>query len=61
MKKLKKVPEQPNFILCDLAIQSKFAQMCRDFQKASETDNTTHQDWLIIDNETGKIITKDHT
>lgn len=47
----------PNFILCDMGLQSAFAQMCQSFQKSNAFHNPDEQNWVIIDNDTGKIIT----
>ncbi len=46
----------PNFILYDTGIQKEFAQMCQNFHSQT-TQDTPSSDWLIIDNDTGKIIT----
>ena len=47
----------PNFILCDMGIQKAFAQMCQQFQTKTTLIDETSNDWLIIDNDTGEIIT----
>lgn len=57
MVKQKTKPIQPNFILYDMDIPSKFVQMCQNFQKDLQTEKHSESDWLIIDNETGQIIT----
>ena len=58
MKKKKtnyKMTQYPNFILCDMGLQSAFNQMCQNFQ-TKLTSQTEKQNWLIIDNDTGEII-----
>ena len=50
---------KPNFILYDMGVQSAFAQWCQNFQKPSPPSENNPQDWLIIDNDTGEIITSD--
>lgn len=52
-----KKPNTIDFILCDMGIQNAFAQACRAFQKAQTHDETENENWLIIDNDTGEIIT----
>ena len=50
--------QYPDFVLCDMGLQSAFAQMCQNFQK--KTLQNPQQDWLIIDNDTGQIITPEN-
>ena len=50
---------KPDFILCDMGIQSAFAQWCQNFQKAPQSSENNPQNWLIIDNDTGEIIAPD--
>ena len=63
MTKQKTKPIRPDFILYDMDIPSKFAQMCQNFQKEFYPPKHPESDWLVIDNETGQIITsqKNHT
>lgn len=51
----------PNFILCDKHIPFSFMEMCQKFQAQQKVSNLTSSDWLIIDNDTGRIITPDTT
>ena len=46
----------PNFVLCDMEVQSAFAQMCQDFQKQATCEPSASDNWVIIDNDTGQII-----
>ena len=47
---------KPNFVLCDMSIPSSFSKMCQNFKKEISEVSQPMQDWLIIDNETGEII-----
>ena len=62
MKKKKIDPNTlyiPNFVLCDKGIKSAFARMCQNFQPHMTTDPNNQNNWLIIDNDTGQIITSE--
>ena len=49
--------KQPNFILYDMGMQNAFAQMCQKFMDQIRPNPNSPSDWLIIDNDTGEIIT----
>ena len=49
--------QPPNFILYDMGVQNAFAQMCQKFTEQTHPTPNAPSDWLIIDNDTGKIIT----
>lgn len=60
MKRKKSNPfdsKKPNFILCDMGLQSAFIHMCQNFQKQTVLNKNDPQDWVIIDNDTGEIVT----
>lgn len=50
---------KPDFILCDTEVSAAFARLCQNFQKPDLSSINNSSNWLIIDNDTGEIITPD--